>query len=77
MSADYSFSFTTNLSTTLSISEPNGTNDTVTAGNPYVITYTLNDPATVVTAAFYFDADNIDLDGTAITGACSAAPEGS
>lgn len=62
---------------TLSISEPNGTGDTVTVGDTYNITYTLTDTDNVVTSAFYYDSNASGLDGTAITGACVAAAEGS
>jgi len=61
---------------TLSISQPDGTGDTVTRGDPYNITYTLSDPDDVVTAAFYYDTNNSGLDGTAISGSCATAAEG-
>ncbi|HDY89888.1 MAG TPA: hypothetical protein ENH82_17440, partial [bacterium] len=60
----------------LSVSEPDGTGDTVLTGDIYSITYTLADYDDVTTAAFYYDTDNTGLDGTAITGACAAAAEG-
>ncbi|MEP0826189.1 MAG: hypothetical protein HRF40_11950, partial [Nitrososphaera sp.] len=65
-----------NEAPTLSISQPDGTSDTITRGDPYNITYTLSDPDDVVTAAFYYDTDNSGLDGTPIPGACATAPEG-
>ena len=68
--------YTANQSPTLSISEPNGTSDTVIAGNSYDITYSLADTDNVVTAAFYYDSNNTGLDGTAITGSCATAAEG-
>ncbi|NWG38102.1 hypothetical protein [Nitrososphaera sp.] len=61
---------------TLSISQPDGTGDTVSRTEPYNITYTLSDPDQDVTVAFYYDTDNSGLDGTAISGACATAPEG-
>ncbi|MBI5665467.1 MAG: alkaline phosphatase [Nitrospirae bacterium] len=76
MATTYQFSFRTNVSTTLFISEPDGIGDTITAGDPYNITYTLDNPDKTVNTAFYYDTDNVDMDGTAITGACAAAPEG-
>ncbi len=60
----------------ISISEPNGIGDAIFVGAAYNITYTLTDPDDVVTAAFYYDNNNSGLDGTALTGACSAAAEG-
>ncbi len=60
----------------LSITEPDGVNDAVFAGDIYSITYTLDDYDDVTTAAFYYDTDDTGLDGTAITGACAAAAEG-
>jgi hypothetical protein len=65
-----------NAPPTLSISQPDGVSDTVDAGTPYDITYTLDDTDNVVTAAFYYDTDNAGFDGTAISGACAAAAEG-
>jgi len=61
---------------TLSISQPDGVSDTVTVGSSYNITYSLADPEQVVTSAFYYDTDAIGLNGTAITGACANATEG-
>lgn len=60
----------------LTVSQPDGISDTVIAGQSYNITYTLSDPDNVVTAAFYYDTNNTGLDGTAISGACASAPEG-
>ena len=65
-----------NAPPTLLISQPDGIGDTVTAGSTYNITYSLGDPDNVVTAAFFYDTNNTGLDGTPITGACAAAPEG-
>lgn len=62
---------------TISISQPDGTGDSVTAGDTYDITYSLSDNGQVVTAAFYYDSDNTGLNGTPITGACASAAEGS
>lgn len=67
---------TYNESPALSISQPDGTSDTVIVGDPYNITYTLSDPEEFVTAAFYYDTDNTGLNGTAISGACASAFEG-
>jgi hypothetical protein len=61
---------------TLTVDEPDGTSDTVTEGDNYSIQYDLADSDDVVTAAFYYDSDNSGLDGTAITGACATAAEG-
>lgn len=62
---------------TLSLSQPDGIGDTITSGSSYNITYSLADTDNVVTTAFYYDTDNTGLNGTAITGACAAAVEGS
>jgi uncharacterized repeat protein (TIGR01451 family) len=61
---------------TLTVDEPDGTGDTVTVGDNYTIQYDLADSDDVVTVAFYYDTNNSGLDGTAITGACAAAAEG-
>ncbi len=66
-----------NEAPTLSISQPDGTSDTIAQDGSYNITYTLSDTDNVVTAAFYRDTNNSGLDGTAITGACATAAEGS
>lgn len=62
---------------TLSISQPDGVGDTISVGDSYTITYTLSDPDDVVTASFYYDINNSGLDGTAISGTCATAAEGS
>lgn len=67
---------TVNDAPTLSVSEPNGTGDTVTVGSLYDVTYSLADTDNVVTSAFYYDTNNDKTGGTAITGACATAPEG-
>ena len=58
---------------TLTITQPDGTGDTVTVGDLYNITYDLADTEEVVTAAMYYDTDAVGLNGTAITGACATA----
>ena len=65
-----------NSSPTLTVNEPNGVGDTVTQGSNYSINYNLADSDDIVTVAFYYDTDNSGLDGTAISGACSSAAEG-
>lgn len=65
-----------NAAPTLSVSEPNGTGDTVSVGSSYNITYSLADTDNVVTSAFYYDTNNDGVGGTAITGACATAVEG-
>ncbi|MFQ5596839.1 MAG: hypothetical protein ACE5GK_02195 [Nitrospiria bacterium] len=65
-----------NVAPTLTIDEPNGTGDSVTVGDNYSIQYDLADPDDVTTVAFYYDTNNTGLDGTAITGACATAAEG-
>lgn len=67
---------TVNDAPTISVSQPDGTGDTVVVGDLYNITYTLADTDNVVTAAFYYDVDAVGLNGTAITGACATAAEG-
>jgi len=69
---DYTLS---NTAPTLSISEPNGSGDTVTVGDSYNITYSLSDAEQTVTADFYYDTNNSGLDGTLITG-CQNQTEG-
>ena len=61
---------------TLSVSQPDGVSDTVTVGDLYNITYTLADSDDTVTAAFYYDTNSTGLDGSAISGACATAAEG-
>lgn len=61
---------------TITVSQPDGTGDTVTVGDLYNITYDLSDAEEVVTAAMYYDTDAVGLNGTAITGACATAAEG-
>ncbi|MEK7123384.1 MAG: IPT/TIG domain-containing protein, partial [Patescibacteria group bacterium] len=61
---------------TLTVTQPDGAGDTVTVGDLYNITYNLSDPDNVVTAAMYYDTDAVGLNGTAITGACASAAEG-
>jgi len=64
-----------NEAPTLSISQPDGVDDTVTAGTSYNITYTLSDPDDAATVDFYYDTDGSGLDGTAISG-CQDQAEG-
>src|SRR3990172_2402731 len=66
----------TNDPPTLTVSQPDGTGDTVNVGDLYNITYDLADSDNVVTAAMHYDANASGLDGTAITGACATAAEG-
>jgi len=66
-----------NAAPTLSISQPDGTGDTIAQNDSFNITYSLTDPDNVVTAAFYYDTNNSGLDGITITGACATAAEGS
>jgi hypothetical protein len=78
--APYNFSYTTaaagNTPPSLTISQPDGVGDTVTVGAAFNVTYDLSDPDNVVTAAFYYDTDNVGYNGTAISGACASAAEG-
>ncbi|PIZ92421.1 MAG: hypothetical protein COX82_04850 [Candidatus Magasanikbacteria bacterium CG_4_10_14_0_2_um_filter_41_10] len=74
-STAYSTSTIANDSPTLSLSQPDGTADTINIGDSYNITYSLSDDD-VVTASFYYDTDASGLDGTAISGACATAVEG-
>jgi hypothetical protein len=73
---EISYVASANSAPTLSISQPDGTSDTVTVGDSYNVTYTLADSDDVVTAAFYYDSNNSGLDGTPISGACASAAEG-
>ncbi|MCP4278247.1 MAG: hypothetical protein GY779_18025, partial [Gammaproteobacteria bacterium] len=59
---------------TLSVHQPDGVDDTVTVGDLYNIAYDLADPDDVVTVAFFYDTDNLGLDGTAIA-TLTAEPE--
>lgn len=61
---------------TISISQPDGTSDTVAENSSYNITYTLADSDSVATAAFYYDTNTDMSGGTAISGACATAAEG-
>lgn len=65
-----------NVAPTLTVSQPDGTGDTVTVGDLYNITYDLADPEQAVTVAMYYDVDAAGLNGTAITGACATGAEG-
>jgi hypothetical protein len=65
-----------NASPTLTVNDPDGSSDTVTEGDNYNINYDLADTDDTVTVAFYYDSDSSGLDGTAITGACATAAEG-
>jgi hypothetical protein len=58
---------TVNDAPTLTVSQPDGTSDTVTVGDVYNITYTLSDTDDIVTVDFYYDSDATGLDGTVIT----------
>lgn len=60
----------------LTVSQPDGTDDKVTVGDSYNITYSLTDTDDSVTAAFYYDTDIDMTGGTVITGACATAAEG-
>lgn len=66
----------TNAAPTLSVIAPAAGGATVTVGSLYSITYSLADPDNVVTAAFYYDTNADMVGGTAITGACATAAEG-
>lgn len=59
----------------LTVSQPDGTNDTVIVGQSYNITYDLSDADSVATVSFYYDTNGSGLDGTAITG-CQNQAEG-
>lgn len=59
----------------LTVSQPDGVGDTVTAGDSYNITYDLSDAEDVATVDFFYDTNNVGLDGTAITD-CQNQPEG-
>ncbi|RJR20796.1 MAG: hypothetical protein C4581_02950, partial [Nitrospiraceae bacterium] len=76
MSNDYLFSYRTNKKPVLEIIQPDGTNDSLKAGNTYNITYNLSDPDHLVTAAFFYDTDSSGYDGTPISGSCTTAAEG-
>lgn len=65
-----------NQAPTISISEPNGTNDTFVSGGLVRPTITLNDADNVVTAALYYDTNNSGYNGVPLSGECSIVPEG-
>jgi len=60
----------------LTVSQPDGVDDTVTVGESYNITYDLSDSDSVVTVDFYYDIDNPGLNGTT-TASCQGQVEGS
>jgi transposase-like protein len=60
---------------TLSISQPDGVDDTIAQDGSYTVEYSLSDTDDTVTANFYYDTNNTGLDGTAIAG-CANRPEG-
>ncbi|MDH4226414.1 MAG: hypothetical protein OEV59_01475 [Deltaproteobacteria bacterium] len=60
----------------LSVTTPGAGGATVAHGASYNITYTLTDLTDVVTVAFYYGTISGTYSGTAITGACATAAEG-
>ena len=60
---------------TLSISQPDGSDDTIAEGGSYNVTYSLSDSDITATASFYYDTNDSGLDGTAIYG-CQDQAEG-
>ncbi|MEK7598341.1 MAG: hypothetical protein AAB487_01245 [Patescibacteria group bacterium] len=75
--SDYSPGVVTiNARPTLTVSQPDGVSDSVPIGTLYNITYDLADSDNIVNAVFYWDSNGSGLDGTAITGACASAGEG-
>ncbi|OGY90732.1 MAG: hypothetical protein A3B31_03665 [Candidatus Komeilibacteria bacterium RIFCSPLOWO2_01_FULL_53_11] len=66
----------TSSAPTITVDEPDGTSDSVMIGTSYDIQYDLADSDDVVSAAFYYDSDASGLNGTALTGACATAAEG-
>ncbi len=64
-----------NNSPSLTVSQPDGTSDTVVAGQSYNITYDLSDVEDVATVDFYYDTDGLGLNGTSIAG-CQNQAEG-
>mgnify|MGYP007030112427 CR=1 FL=1 len=66
---------TVNNPPSLTVSQPDGTEDTIYVGQSYNITYTLSDAEDIATVDFYYDANDSGLDGTAITG-CQDQGEG-
>jgi len=59
----------------LTVSQPDGVDDTVTVGDNYNITYDLSDSEDEAAVDFYYDSNDSGLDGTAITG-CQDQAEG-
>ena len=57
----------------LNITQPDGVGDSVVAGDPYDITYTLTDAEDIATVTFYYDLDNTGQDGTDATGCATQA----
>jgi uncharacterized protein (TIGR02145 family) len=64
-----------NAPPTLTVTQPDGTGDSVGSGALYPITYTLTDADSVATVSFYYDTNGTGLDGTAISG-CANQAEG-
>jgi predicted CxxxxCH...CXXCH cytochrome family protein len=65
-----------NATPTLTITDPDGTNDTVSVGDTYNVAYSLADSDNTVTVDFYYDTNADMAGGTAISGACTGAAEG-
>ena len=67
-----------NTAPILSISQPDGTDDTIAVNASYSITYSLSDAEQIVTlpAKYHTVSGSCVASGTAITGPCAAAPEG-
>jgi hypothetical protein len=74
--AEVSIAGSGNSAPTLTVNDPDGSGDTVTVGDNYNINYDLADTDDTVTVAFYYDDDDTGLNGTAISGACATAAEG-
>ncbi|OGY44173.1 MAG: hypothetical protein A2729_00990 [Candidatus Buchananbacteria bacterium RIFCSPHIGHO2_01_FULL_39_14] len=67
--------YTPNAVPTITVNDPDGVSDTVTAGDNYTVNYDLADTDNTVTANFAYDADTSGYDGTLIAG-CIERGEG-
>jgi DNA-binding beta-propeller fold protein YncE len=67
---------TINATPSLTLHQPSSLGKHVTMGLPFTIRYDLVDPDDTITAAFYYDKDNSDVNGIPISGACETAAEG-
>ncbi|MBN1168649.1 helix-turn-helix domain-containing protein, partial [Candidatus Woesebacteria bacterium] len=67
--SDYSSGVVTiNDTPTITVDEPDGVGDTILEGANFTVQYDLDDTDDLVTADFYYDTDDLGLNGSAIAG---------